>query len=171
MLQVAVLTVSLGSPGLPPVASDFAPVRADVTADDETLEILAFDVHGDMVGALIASPAEANVRIDASFSDGYASIALELGPHEVLTQNVQTDIDPRVAAARLSRMFGFVQAPVSGPFEASKKECILLFAGVAGTCGLAATLTPLNIFAAWGCVSGFATSLCACADYLPIKIC
>ena len=68
-----------------------------------------------MIGALLAMPTEDHVQIDATFTDGYASIALSLArpdPSEPLAENLQTDLHPE-----------------------------------------------------------FATALCTCANYLPIKIC
>jgi len=181
VLTSILLVMTLGSPpGSPPEIAQpieaFDPVRAEITVDDDgTLEILAYDAEDALVGALLASPSDAHVQIDASFPDGYASIGLVLvapDPSGLPEQNLDTDLEPDLVAARISTLFGFVAPPPSGVIgQATRKQCMYIFAGVAGACGLAATLTPLSVFAAWGCVSGFASALCSCADYLPFNVC
>jgi hypothetical protein len=140
-----------------------------------TLEILTYDEQGELIGALVATPHEDHIRIEADFDDGYASIALSLGPVEESVENLQSDLDSAVVATRVSEVFALVSdtvaLPEPGPLATpSRKQCMMAFAVVVGTCGIAA-LNPANIFIGWGCVSGFAKSMCDCGEYLPINIC
>lgn len=137
------------------------------------IEILAYDEHGKLVGALVATPNENHIRIDADFDDGYASIALTLGPDEP-AENLQSDLAPHIVAARITEMFVLVPEvalPQSDPLTApTHQDCVMAFAAVAATCGVAA-FYPAAIGLGLGCLLGFAESLCQCGDYLPINIC
>jgi hypothetical protein len=155
-----------------PHPQPFAPVRAEVAMDEHAIEILTYDEQGELIGALVATPNDDHIRIDADFDDGYASIALDLGPVQEPVANLQSNLEPDVVAARVSEMFGFVAppgpVPIAGP---SKKHCMWIFAGVAGACGLGALFPPASIHLVWGCFAGVGGAMCACGKYLPIDIC
>jgi hypothetical protein len=155
-----------------PAPKAFAPVRAEITTDEYGIEILVYDERDELVGALVATPEDEYIAIDADFDDGYASIALTLGPIEEPEKNLQSNLDPAVVADRVSEMFAFVAPPELSPFAApSKQECMWILAGVAGTCGLGALFPPASVYLVWACLSGAGGALCACGDYLPIDIC
>jgi hypothetical protein len=60
------LFLSFAAPGIAP-SYVFDPVTAEVNMDDDgTLEVIAFDADGKMDGALLASPLDDHIRIDAS---------------------------------------------------------------------------------------------------------
>jgi hypothetical protein len=141
--------------------------------DEEGVEILTYDEQGELVGALVATPMDDHIRIDADFDDGYASVALTLGSAEEPAEILQSDLDPAVIEARVAKMFSFVAPPEDSATAApSRGQCMWLFAGVAGACGTAALIPPAAPAGPlWGCMAGLGTALCACADYLPIKIC
>lgn len=156
-----------------PVRPPFAPVRAEVTADEEGVEILTFDEQGELVGALVATPNDDHIRIEADFSDGYASIALTLDLLEEPAKILGSDLDAAVVEARVAEMFAFVAAPEAPSAAApGKGQCMWMFASLAGACGTAALIPPAAPAGPlWGCIAGLGTALCACGEYLPIEIC
>jgi hypothetical protein len=170
MFTSTALVFALLAPSLAPTE------RHAITVDEEkgTLEILAFDGEGEMVGALLAQPSVDRIRIDASFPDGHASFELVLDP-TLPPQPLDTDLEPNVAVRRVSDLLAFILT--AGPIEgASRRECMWIFAGLAGSCGLAATFTPTGVagvLAAWGCLSGLGAAACSCAEHLPelLRIC
>lgn len=178
MLTAALLALPLGSPPVaPPHVNEpelpFDPVSAEVTVDDDgTMEILAFDRDGEIVGAMLTTPTEEHVQIDASFPDGYVSIVLVLAeqdPSMPLPQNLWTDLDPELVTARVTTMFEFVSPPRHG--ERGKRQCMFLLASTAAYCGVAAAFPPAGAIVVTGCFLQFANSLCACSEHIPIKVC
>lgn len=176
MCATTLFTVLLGLQPPPDIPTEptFAPVRAELKTDERGLEIIAYDEHDEVVGALVATPNDDHIRIEADFDDAYASIALTLGPDEPV-ENLQSDLDPHVVAARITEMFVLVPGialPGSDPLTApTHQDCVTAFAAVAATCGFAAMYPPAAIGLGLGCVLGFAKSLCECGDYLPIDLC
>jgi hypothetical protein len=161
----------VGGAPLDVAAPDFNPERADVTVDEDgTLEILALDADGEMVGALLAMPTPEHVQIDASFRDGYVSFVMVLDPAVPFVQDMRSDLPTSIAAERVTTLLSFVDAPTSGPFEATKRGCMLKFAAISMTCG-AAIFFPGAQLAALGCAWAYIESLCECSAYLPLKIC
>jgi hypothetical protein len=178
LTQSILLTAVLASPPTSPPTDvappDFSPTRAEVSFDaTDTMEILVFDHRGAMVGALLATATADNVTIDASFRDGYASFAVTLDDTSP-PNPIDSDLPPDDAVGRVSEMLAIAAPHVVEVQEASRRECMWIFAGIAGGCGLAAALTPTGIpgaIAAWDCMMGFGAGLCACSEHLPLKIC
>jgi hypothetical protein len=58
MYATPLFTLLLGLQPAPdiPAATTFAPVRAELRTNEEGLEILAYDEHDEVVGALVATP-------------------------------------------------------------------------------------------------------------------
>ncbi|MFO7565797.1 MAG: hypothetical protein R6X02_24350 [Enhygromyxa sp.] len=187
MLSAICFTLTLGSPPIiePPNPADtFDPVHGEVTVDDSGMEILVYDDNRKLVGAMVMAPTPSHVQIDASFVDGYVSVGLLLlGPDEIaapfrLEPNLLTDLSPDEAAARIETMLSFVDPMLTdidipgGSRQAgpSRRQCMWIFAGAALMCGVSA-VTPGNIAAAAGCLIMVHNGICACSDYIPIKVC
>ena len=45
----------------------FDPVRAEITTDEEGIEILTYDEEGELIGAPVATPKDDHIRIVADF--------------------------------------------------------------------------------------------------------
>jgi hypothetical protein len=168
MFTTTLFAILLGlqpPPPDPPVPKPFAPVRAEVSADDQGLEILAYDDHGELVGVVVATPDGEHIRIEADFDDGYATIQLS---HD--ESAVQSDLDQTAAVGRVAQMFAFA-VPPQGPYEISRTECMWIFAGLAAGCGAAALLPPAAAATVATCVFGLGGALCKCNEYLPVNIC
>jgi len=144
----------------------------EVTVDDDSLEILAFSDSGALIAAMLVTPNDEVVQIDATFVDGYASIALELGDPDSTRplDNLQTDLDPDEATARVTSMFELA-VDDSGSLPRSRRSCMFLLATTAAYCGVAAAVPPASAIVVAGCLGQFANALCACSDYLPLNIC
>lgn len=155
----------------PPDQKPFEPVRTEVTADDQGMEILAYGPDGELVGALVATPNSNRVRIEADFDDGYATI--ELTPDEADQSVLRTDLEQNAAAGRVAQMLSLAFAATPpGPLEASKNECMWAFASIATLCGSAALFPiPVGVFELGGCLFGLGAALCECGQYLPLNIC
>ena len=77
-LTLATSPTAVASPTQP-----FDPVSTEVSQDDDgTIEVIAFDADGSMVGAMLVS-ADAGPRLDASFADGYASVLVASVDHNL----------------------------------------------------------------------------------------
>jgi hypothetical protein len=70
----------------------------------------------------------------------------------------------------MTTLLGFVDEPASGPFETTKRGCMLEFAAIGMTCG-AAIFFPGAQLAALGCAWQYIETLCDCSAYLPLEIC
>lgn len=163
----------------------WASVRGEVSADDDGLEILAFDSDDQLVGTLIMSlptnPEEGSIQIDASFPDAYVSAPLllldedDLAAPEELEPSILTDLPLPEAKRRLEEMLGYIadadlglDIGVDGQ-RMTKKQCVVAF-GLATVVCATATLSA-NIGIALGCVSSTTTAVCGCTKYVPIKLC
>jgi hypothetical protein len=165
---LAILLELQTPPPDPPVPKPFAPVRAEVSAVDQGIEILTYDDQGELVGVLVATPDSDQIRIEADFADGYATI--QLSPDEPGENAMQTDLEQTAAVGRVAEMFTLA-VPPSEPLEASRARCMWTFAGIAALCGSAALLPPASVPIVASCLFGLGGALCECAEYLPIEVC
>jgi hypothetical protein len=61
----------------PASSPTFAPARAETSASDRVIEVIAFDDDGEVVGVMVATSSPDNsISIEADFDDGYASVAM-----------------------------------------------------------------------------------------------
>ena len=136
------------------------------TADDQGLEILVYDEHDELVGALVATPGGDRIRIEADFDDGYATI--ELSPDE--SDVLQTDLEQTAAVGRVAEMIAF-SVPSTEPLAATRAGCMWAFAAIATMCGGGALFPPASAALVGGCLGGLGKALCECGEYLPVDIC
>jgi hypothetical protein len=152
----------------PPEPEPFAPVRAEIMAVEQGMEIIAYDDQGELVGVLRATPEGERIRIEADFDDGYATV--RLSPDDLDGGTVLTDLGETIAVGRVSQMFGFALPP-QGETAISRSECMWIFAGLAAACGGGALFPPAGAPLVATCLFGLGGALCKCNEYLPINIC
>ena len=172
MLATPALALLLAAPPdavtRPPLPFD--PVTAEVTVEgDGTLEILVFADDGAMIGALLATPSQSHVAIDASFADGYASFSLVLDPVMPPIHSYRSDLPSEIASERVEAMLAFVGEP--SPAMESKRSCMLKLAITAAVCGVGAAFPPATPQTVVACFASAAVALCDCSPYLPVKVC
>jgi len=194
MITRALLTLALGSP--PGTVAAFDPDSATVYADEDSVELLAFDVHGTLIGAVLLTTVVGRLELAANYSDGYAEIVLARGDRppepELVDLNqlcgtggsteisawIATDLpDPCEGVERIVKVFAvaepaLLELDVRAPYAEHKpgvRECMLRFA-VAGTiCGFSIIFPNPGL--AIGCVAGVFEGACSCAEHLRIPIC
>ncbi len=152
---------------------------AEVWADEDGLEVLAFDSHGELVGTLIMTlPTDGDrVRIEASFEDGYAIAPLlmpdELAAAGLRAPRIETDLPVAEAQRRIELLLRHVpdaNLDIGQPgAEVTRKQCVVRFGTATAVCAGAA-LTG-NVGIGFACFSLVNISICDCTKYIPIKLC
>lgn len=160
----------------PAEPSPWSADRADVRADDDDLEILAFDANGDLAGTLLLTlpptPDDGPIMIEANFPDGYATAPLLIGELDG-PPTIETDLTLAEAERRIEALLAFI--PDAGldvgrlGEPLTRKQCVVMFGTATVVCAGAA-LTG-NIGIALGCFGTTQSAICSCAKYIPIKLC
>ncbi|NJK32332.1 MAG: hypothetical protein HC927_07945 [Deltaproteobacteria bacterium] len=140
--------------------------ESEVYADDDAIEVLAFDADGEMVGAALVSEHRGEVLIDVQLADGYARAVLGSEPAAKL---VETDMDILDATRAVEVMAELAFAgPSSGAVEISKRACLLKLTSALALCGISIWFpTPPG---AVPCLIMVADGWCHCGKYIHEKL-
>ena len=174
MIDTVVTTIllSLSPPAGVAPPYEFDPVTAEVTEDEDgALEVLAFDTDGRMDGAMLATPLNDHIRIDASFADGYVSFELVLLENGAGLRNVEMDLDEQVAEERVSVMLRFASVAEGAEQPITRRRCMIKFATIAALCAGAAAVPALRAGAVLPCVGSLIDTYCDCLPLLGYDPC
>jgi hypothetical protein len=173
MLQASILALfmSFSPPNGFAAPYEFDPVTAEVSLDDAgTLEVLVFDAHGLLDGAMLASPMPDRVRFDASFGDGDVSFELVmLADGEAAIRSVELHLPAHIAEARINTMLGFADASDVGFGQITHRRCMIQFAGIAAVCATSAALSLGGAVPV--CLFSLGSTFCECLPLMGYDPC